>query len=175
MAIRNIVQIGDSILNKKCREVTEFNGRLYQLLEDMQETLVEAGGLGLAAPQVGVLRAVCIVAEEIVSEENEEVEETLRYYELINPKIINEEGAVTIYEGCLSIPGRNGAIERPEKITFTAQNRKGELYEMEATGLFARAVCHELDHLNGVTILELTDDFMEDHVDESVEAQLGGH
>jgi len=175
MAIRNIVQIGDPILIKKSREVTDFNDRLHQLLDDMQETLVEAGGLGLAAPQVGILRAVCIVAEEIESDENEEIENALRYYELINPKIVSEEGAVTIYEGCLSIPGRNGSIERPERITFTAQNRDGEYFEMEASGLFARAVCHEIDHLNGVIILDLTDDFLEDHEDESVEAQLGGN
>jgi len=168
MALRKIVQIGDPILNKKCRVVTDFNERLWQLLDDMRETLEEANGLGLAAPQVGVLRAACLVAEE-------KEDGTLEYYELINPSITKKEGSVTIYEGCLSIPERNGAIERPEKITVTAQDRSGKEFEMKAEGLFARAVCHEIDHLNGVIILDLATDFLEDHEDEEVVTQLGGN
>lgn len=159
MALRTIVEIGDPVLNKKCRKVTEFNERIWQLLDDMHETLVDANGLGLAAPQVGILRSICLVAEELE-------DGTLKYYELINPEIFDKEGSITLYEGCLSVPGRNGAVDRPEKLKVTAQDRNGKTFTMEAEGMLARAICHETDHLNGVTILDLATDFLEDHLDE---------
>lgn len=162
MALRTIVLDGDPVLTKKCRPVTEFNSRLWQLLDDMKETLADAQGLGLAAPQVGILRRLCIVAEE-------KEDGSLEYFELINPVITKKEGAVTLYEGCLSIPGRNGAIERPQNVTVTAQDRSGKVFTMDGQDMLARAICHETDHLDGITILDLATDFYEDHEEDSEE------
>ncbi len=139
MARLNIVKEGDEVLRKHCRPVTEITPRILRLLDDMLETLHEANGVGLAAPQVGVLRRLCIV----------EVEEgTL--YELINPEIIAREGEQQEVEGCLSIPEEWGVTDRPEKVTVRAMNRRGEIYEATGEGLLARAFCHEIDHLDGV-------------------------
>lgn len=139
MAILNIVKEGDPVLRKICRPVTEITPRTLQLLEDMKETLHKADGCGLAAPQVGVLRRIALV----------EVEKG-KLYELINPEIIAREGTQNEMEGCLSIPGEWGITERPEKVTVRAMNRNGEMYEVSGEGLMARALCHELDHLDGV-------------------------
>ena len=139
MAILNIVKEGDPVLRKICRPVTEITPRTLQLLEDMKETLHKADGCGLAAPQVGVLRRIALV----------EVEKG-KLYELINPEIIAREGTQNEMEGCLSIPGEWGITERPEKVTVRAMNRDGKIYEVSGEGLMARALCHELDHLDGV-------------------------
>ena len=139
MAILNIVKEGDPVLRKICRPVTEITPRTLQLLDDMKETLHKADGCGLAAPQVGVLRRIALV----------EVEKG-KLYELINPEIIAREGTQNEMEGCLSIPGEWGITECPEKVTVRAMNRNGEMYEVSGEGLMARALCHELDHLDGV-------------------------
>lgn len=159
MAIRNIVQDGDPILKKTCRPVTDFNRRLGILLDDMKETMIKANGLGLAAPQVGILRRCFVVADIFLDEEDNTVSE---YYEFVNPEILTKEGELTNFEGCLSFPGRTGLITRPQFITVRAQDRNGEWFEMEAEGLLARAVCHENDHLNGITVLDNADVFYED-------------
>ena len=140
MALRNIVEQGDPCLNKVCRPVTEFNRRLHTLLDDMLDTLAEANGAGLAAPQVGVLRRVCIVMDD----ESEE------YLELINPEIIAVEGEQIGTEGCLSSPGEYGVVTRPMTVTVRAMNRKGETVTYTGSELLARAFCHEIDHLDGV-------------------------
>ncbi len=137
MAILNIVKEGDATLRKVCRPVTEITPRILQLLDDMRDTLIEANGAGLAAPQVGILRRICLVdtGDEIL--------------ELINPEIIATEGVQNELEGCLSVPDVWGVTERPMKVTVRATNRYGEEYTAEGEGLVARCFCHELDHLDG--------------------------
>ena len=152
MAIRNIREMGDEVLNKKCREVTEMTPRIKELIEDMLDTMYEANGVGLAAPQVGILRRVVVI----------EVEDGERI-ELINPSIIAREGVQEEAEGCLSIPDVWGVTRRPKKVTVRAQNRKGQWFEVTGEDLLARAFCHELDHLDGIlftdnTIRMLTDE-----------------
>ena len=138
MAIRNIVQVGDSVLEKECRKVEKFDARLHQLLDDMKETLADANGAGLAAPQVGVLRAVCVV----------DVGEGP--IELVNPEIIKTSGEQTGTEGCLSYPDHWGIVTRPMKVTVKAQDRNGKWFQVTGEELCARAFCHEIDHLHGV-------------------------
>jgi peptide deformylase len=162
MATRNILKEGDKGLLKQSRTVTDFNKRLHVLLDDMRETLIEANGLGLAAPQVGVLRRVAIIVdtskeEEQVDDEGEENNENTSSFdineqiiELINPEIVTEEGEQKSSEGCLSIPGVYGMVTRPETVVVRAQNRHGETFEIEVSEMTARAACHEVDHLNGI-------------------------
>ena len=138
MALRKIVVQGEECLTKVCRPVTEFNPRLHQLLDDMKETLADADGAGLAAPQVGILRAVCVV----------DVGEGP--IELVNPEIIATEGEQNGAEGCLSYPGEFGLVKRPMKVTVRAQDRDGNWFEKTGEALCARAFCHEIDHLHGV-------------------------
>ena len=152
MALRKIVEQGEDCLTKVCRPVTAFNGRLHQLLDDMAETLAEANGAGLAAPQVGVLRRVCLVLDE----------ETEEYLELINPEILSQEGQQTGLEGCLSVPGKWGMVTRPAKVRVRAQDRYGDWFEAEGTELTARAFCHEIEHLDGHMYTEHIDRFMTD-------------
>ena len=161
MAIRTIREKGDPCLTKVCRPVTEFNARLHQLLDDMADTLAEAGGVGLAAPQVGILRRVCLVLDE----ESEE------YLELINPEIIAQSGEQTGLEGCLSLPGKWGIVTRPNRVRVRAQDRDGDWFEAEAEGLTARAFCHEIEHLDGHLFVEhtdhlLTDEELQKYIDE---------
>lgn len=137
MALRNIVKDGDDILTKVCRPVEKFDRKLGILLDDMLETLHEANGVGLAAPQVGILRRAVVI----------EVDEVL---ELVNPEILEESGEQEDAEGCLSFPGQYGMVKRPMKVKIRAQDRNGEYYEKEGEGLLARAFCHEIDHLNGI-------------------------
>lgn len=145
MALRNIVTVGDSVLNKVCRPVTKFDKRLHMLLDDMAETLEEANGVGLAAPQVGVLRRVVLVdtGDEIL--------------ELINPEIIHSEGEQTGVEGCLSVPGKYGIVTRPNFVTVRAQDRNGDWFEAQGEELIARCFCHELAHLDGHLYTELAE------------------
>jgi len=146
MATRNILRDDDPGLLKKSRAVTEFNQRLHILLDDMKETLIKANGLGLAAPQVGVLRrAVLIVDTDIEAESPED-----QIIELINPQILDIDGIQTGREGCLSVPGVYGIVTRPDSVTVEANDRYGNSFELSGTQLTARAICHEVDHLDGV-------------------------
>ena len=157
MALRTIVLEGDSCLTTVCRPVTAFNGRLHQLLDDMAETLADANGAGLAAPQVGILRRVCLVLDEA----------TESYLELINPEIIKTEGKQSGLEGCLSVPGKFAVVERPNIVRVRAQDRDGNWFEAEAQGLTARAFCHEIEHLDGHLFVERVDHFLtEDEIEE---------
>ena len=145
MALRNIVTVGDSVLTKVCRPVTKFDKRLHMLLDDMAETLADANGVGLAAPQVGVLRRVVLVdtGDEIL--------------ELINPEIIKAEGEQTGLEGCLSVPGKYGIVTRPNIVAVRAQDRFGDWFEAEGEELIARCFCHELAHLDGHLYTEVAE------------------
>ncbi len=145
MAIRNIVQVGDEVLRKKSFEVTDFGEKTSQLLDDMKDTLKKAQGAGLAAPQVGVLRRIFVV----------DVEEG--YFEFINPEIISQKGEQYGLEGCLSVVGKEGYVKRPQKVTVKYQDRKGDFYKLTAEGFFAKAICHENDHLNGVLYIDKAD------------------
>ena len=144
MALREIVKYGDDILRKKCRPVTAFDEKLWTLLEDMKETLAEAQGAGLAAPQVGMLRRICII----------DVRDNNGVYELINPEIVSVEGTQCGNEGCLSLPGEWQEVERPAKVTVKAQDRNGNEFTLTGEGLLARAICHETDHLDGVLFID---------------------
>ena len=136
--IREIVQIGDPVLRKACSPVSKFDGELCKLLDDMKDTLKDAEGAGLAAPQVGVpVRAVAVDVEE-------------GYFEFINPVFVWQKGEQTGPEGCLSVRGKSGTVRRPDKVKIIFQDRKGDKFSLVARGFFARAVCHELDHLDGV-------------------------
>jgi len=161
MAIRKIIERGDPALEKVCRPVTDFNARLHTLLDDMAETLEEAGGVGLAAPQVGILRRVCIVLD---SED--------QLIELINPVIVAQEGEQTGLEGCLSIPGRYGIVTRPYKVRVRAQDRFGATFEVEDEELTARCFCHEIEHLDGHLYTERCDHLLSD---EELERYIAEH
>ena len=149
MAIRNIRVDEDPILRKKSRPITEFNPRLFELLDDMKETLYKSGGVGLAAPQVGVLRRVVVMD---VSEDRSD------YIELINPEITFEEGSQTGNEGCLSLPGLCGIVTRPMVVKVKAQNRDGKWCLYKGEGLKARCFCHEIDHLDGILYKDRLDE-----------------
>ena len=137
MALRKILTEGNPTLNKVCRPVTVFDDRIATLIDDMKETVIHANGVGLAAPQVGVLRRVVVVdlGDEIV--------------ELVNPRILEQEGEQDGLEGCLSVPDRFGLVKRPERVKVEAQDRHGDWFEYEGEGLIARCFCHELEHLDG--------------------------
>ena len=156
MALRNILKQGDETLTKHCRPVTDFNARLHQLLDDMAETMLQADGVGLAAPQVGVLRRAVVVLETNVPEGEEYV------IELVNPEIIQRDGEQEDPEGCLSAPGSFGLVKRPYHVKVRAQDRNGQFFELEGEGLTARAFCHECDHLDGHMFTELCDHIMTD-------------
>ena len=144
MALRNIVTKEDKILYKICRPVVKFDVRLHQLLDDMADTLIKANGVGLAAPQVGVLRRAVLVIETNVGEGEEE-----KILELINPELVETSGEQVGAEGCLSVPGEYGIVRRPERAKVRAQDRNGNWFEYEGEGLTARCICHELEHLDG--------------------------
>ena len=157
MALRNILEKGEPTLNKVCRPVTDFNARLHTLLDDMAETLSNANGVGLAAPQVGILRRAVLVLETNVPEGEDEY-----IIELINPRLVSMSGEQTGPEGCLSVPGVYGMVTRPDTVTVRAQDRHGEWFEITGTGLTARAFLHEMDHLDGHLFLEFADHIMSD-------------
>lgn len=152
MARRNILTKEQPGLYKKCRPVTEFNPRLHQLLDDMADTLSLENGVGLAAPQVGVLRRAVIVLETNVPEGEEEY-----LIELVNPEIIESSGEQYGAEGCLSVPGEYGMVKRPMNVKVRAQDRNGDYFEVEGTGLTARCFCHEIDHLEGIVFTSKCD------------------
>ena len=142
MAIRNVVQVGDDVLRKKCFAVARFDEKLATLLDDMKDTVRKEEGAGLAAPQVGVLRRAVVI----------DVEEG--FFELVNPVIVQAKGEQIGYEGCLSVRGRRGVVRRPMEVTVEFFDRFGKPQKLPARGFFARAVCHELDHLDGVLYID---------------------
>ena len=162
MALRKIVEQGEECLTKVCRPVEAFNRRLHDLLDDMAETLQNANGAGLAAPQVGVLRRACLVLDE----------KTEQYLELVNPVITATEGEQNGAEGCLSYPGEFGLVKRPMKVTVRAQDRDGNWFEKTGEGLCARAFCHEIEHLDGHLYTEHIDHFLtEEELRDYLEAE----
>ena len=165
MAIRKIVEMGkDDILRKHARRVDKFDKRLSVLLDDMADTMYEADGVGLAAPQVGVLKR-CVVID---------VGEGL--IELVNPEVLVAEGEVVDVEGCLSVPGRRATVARPEKVRVHAQDRDGNHIELEGEGLLARCLCHEIDHLDGVLYVDKMIEDVTDRVEAEAEnGEAGGH
>lgn len=148
MAIRKIVKEGDTVLGKQCRPVEKFDERFQQLVDDMIDTLRDAGGVGLAAPQVGILRRVFIM---ILEENGEPIV-------AVNPEIIKTAGKVRDVEGCLSVPNKWGYVTRPKTVMLRAQDRNGETYELRLRELGARCACHENDHLNGHLFTELIEE-----------------
>lgn len=158
MALRKIVLQGDECLTKVCRPVTDFNARLHTLIDDMTETLIDSGGVGLAAPQVGILRRLCVVMNE-----DDEI------IELINPEIIATEGEQNGLEGCLSVPGKYGFVSRPYVVRVRAQDRNGDFFEVEDEALTARCFCHEIEHLDGHLFVEHTDHLLSE---EELEAYI---
>ena len=144
MALREIIKFGDDMLRKKCREVTKFDDKLAQLLDDMAQTLKSADGVGLAAPQVGILRRACIV----------DVRDGHGVLELINPEIIEKSGSQAGNEGCLSAPGEWCEVVRPSMVKVKAFDRHGNEFTLTASELKARAICHEVDHLDGILFID---------------------
>lgn len=143
MAIRKIREMGDPVLTKRCKEVTEITPRIQELIDDMFETLYEANGVGLAAPQVGILKRIVVI--DVTGEDP---------ILMINPKIIETSGEQEGYEGCLSVPGKSGNVTRPNYVKAVAYDENMEPFEIEGTELLARAICHELDHLDGHLYVE---------------------
>ena len=148
MGLRKILTDKDSALHKVCKPVEKFDRKLHKLLDDMRETLEDANGVGLAAPQVGILRRVVIVdtGEEIL--------------ELVNPEMLETDGEQVGPEGCLSVPGKYGLVKRPYRAKVRAQDRNGDWYEAEGEELIARCFCHELDHLDGIVYTEVMERFL---------------
>ena len=144
---RKIIKVGDEGLRKVCKPMQKYDLRLWLLLRDMAETMYKADGVGLAAPQVGILRRVVVI----------DVQDGRGLIELVNPEIIAAEGEQAGAEGCLSVPGRRGYVVRPNKVTVRAQDRKGKYFEMTGEALLARALCHEIDHLDGVMYVDKMD------------------
>ena len=151
MGLRKILTDKDPALHKVCKKVENFDSRLFKLLDDMRDTLIESGGVGLAAPQVGILRRVVLV--DVGMEENEIVE-------LINPELIETSGEQYGPEGCLSVPGKYGLVKRPMIAKVRAHDRNGDWFEAEGEELIARCFCHELDHLDGIVYTEVMDRFL---------------
>ena len=151
MAIRNIREYGDDVLTKKSKEVAEMTPRTRELIEDMLETMYEANGIGLAAPQVGILKRIVVI--DTTGEDP---------YILVNPRIVESSGEQIDYEGCLSVPGKRGMVTRPNYVKVVALDADMKPFELEATELLARAVCHELDHLEGHLYVEKVEGEMQD-------------
>lgn len=160
MAIRNIRRMGDSVLNKKCKEIKEMTLRLEVLIEDMLDTMYEAQGVGLAAPQVGVLKRIVVI--DVTPEGNQPII-------LINPEIIEMDGEQTGEEGCLSIPGKSGIVTRPNYVKVRALGQDMKPFEIEGTELLARAMCHEIDHLDGHLYVEKVEGELHDVLEEEEE------
>lgn len=162
MALRNILVQGDPALAKRCRPVEKFDEKLHILLDDMKETLADANGAGIAAPQIGILRRVVIV----VDADDEMVE-------LVNPELLHTEGEQTGLEGCLSVPGKYGVVTRPYKAKVRAQDRNGNFFEVEGEEIVARCFCHEIEHLDGHLFVEHADRLYTIEELEAMEAQNG--
>ena len=151
MAIRNIREIGDEVLTKRCKEVTEITPRIKELIEDMLDTMYEANGVGLAAPQVGILKRIVVI--DTTGEDP---------HILINPRIVESSGEQTGQEGCLSVPGKSGQVTRPNYVKAVAMDVNMKSFELEGTELLARAICHELDHLDGHLYVEKVEGELQD-------------
>ena len=151
MGLRKILTDKDPALHKVCKPVTNFDSKLFKLLDDMRDTLIESCGVGLAAPQVGILRRVVLV--DVGEEDNEIVE-------FINPELVETDGEQYGPEGCLSVPGKYGLVKRPYYAKVRAQDRNGDWFEAEGEELIARCFCHELDHLDGIVYTEVMDRFL---------------
>lgn len=145
MAIRNVVQVGDDVLRQKCFKVEKFDEKLAELLDDMKETVKHEEGAGLAAPQVGILKRIVVC----------DVEEG--FFEFVNPQFIYQKGEQSGYEGCLSVKGKRGLVSRPSKVKISYQDRNGVQHFLTARGFFARCICHELDHLDGILYIDRAD------------------
>lgn len=156
MAIREIREYGDDILAKPCKEVKEMTPRLQELVDDMLETMYDAGGVGLAAPQVGVLKKIFVVD---ISQEGDDP------HVFVNPELLEEDGEQEGYEGCLSLPGKSAIVRRPNHVKIKAFDRDMQPYELECEELMARAVCHELDHLSGIMYVEKMEGELVDNED----------
>ena len=154
MTIRNIRQIGDEVLNKTCKEVTEMTPRIRELIEDMIETMDDANGVGLAAPQVGILKRIVVI--DTTGED---------LYVLINPRIVETSGEQTGYEGCLSVVGKTGVVTRPNYVKVVALDEDMQPFELEGTELLARAICHEVEHLDGHLYVERVEGELQDTED----------
>lgn len=164
MAIRTILTQGEPVLNKVCHPVTQFDQRLWDLLDDMKETLTQANGVGLAAPQVGILRRVVLVCDS-----------QGEMLELVNPEIVDQRGEQDGLEGCLSVPGKWGYVKRPEWVKVKAQDRLGKEFEAEGSGITARCFCHEISHLDGHLYTELADRlYTTEELDELMEQEGKG-
>lgn len=161
MAIRTIFQYDDEALHKVCREVTDVNDRIRMLIDDLNDTMAAAQGVGLAAPQVGVLRRVCVV--DLWDGEN--------HYEMVNPKIILAEGEQYGEEGCLSVAGMCGDVKRPQHVIVSCLDRNGNAVEYEGFDLLARAFCHEIDHLDGIVYTSKCDNFRPVEYDDEEDAE----
>lgn len=159
MAIRQIRTLGDDILRKECKPVKEMSRRTRQLIEDMFETMYEANGVGLAAPQVGILKKIVVI----------DVEDGNQYV-LINPEIIEEQGSQTGPEGCLSIPGKHATVTRPSYVRVRALNEEMQEYELEGEELLARAICHEIAHLRGELYVDVMESELMDNEEEEEES-----
>ena len=151
MALRNIRKLGDDILRKKCRPVEIIDEKILTLLDDMAETMYEANGVGLAAPQIGVLKRIVVID---IGDDNGLIE-------LINPEITHFEGNIKDTEGCLSVPGKYGYVVRPAKVRVVALNRNGDKIEIDCEGMLAKAVCHELDHLDGIVFVDKVTEYID--------------
>ena len=149
MAKRNIRHLGDDVLRKKSRPVETIDERILQLLDDMAETMYEAQGVGLAAPQIGILKRIAVI----------DIGDGL--IELINPEIVSFEGSEKDIEGCLSVPGKYGYVPRPEKVSVVALDRNGEKMTINATGMLKKALCHEIDHLDGIVFVDKVTQYVE--------------
>ncbi len=158
MALRNIREMGDEVLSKECKEVKEMTPRTMELIEDMLDTMYEANGVGLAAPQVGVLKRIVVI--DVTGEDP---------HVLINPRIVETSGEQTGQEGCLSVPGKSGQVTRPNYVKAVALDAKMRPIEVEGTELLARAICHELDHLEGHLYVEKVEGPLLDVVDDEEE------
>ncbi|MGN0297964.1 MAG: peptide deformylase [Lachnospiraceae bacterium] len=144
MATRKVREVGEECLRKKCKEIKEITPRIRTLAEDMLETMYATNGVGLAGPQVGILKRIVVI----------DVEDGANPYVMINPRILESSGEQTGYEGCLSVPGKSGIVTRPNYVKAAALNLDGEEYILEGTELLARAICHELDHLDGIMYID---------------------
>ena len=151
MALREILKKDQELLRKKSRPVEKFDDRLITLLDDMKDTMQSANGCGLAAPQIGVLRRVVVIE---VPENEEDENSKMRYFEIINPMYLKKEGEQRDYEGCLSCPGEYGITTRPAYVKIEAYDRFGKKITLDGEGLLARAICHELDHLDGILFID---------------------
>ncbi|MDR2045142.1 MAG: peptide deformylase [Clostridium sp.] len=162
MALRNIREFGEAVLNKRCKEIAQMTPRLKELIEDMLETMYDANGVGLAAPQVGVLKRVVVI--DVTAEKDDP-------HILINPRIVESDGEQEGKEGCLSLPGKSGLVRRPNRVRVKALDVNMRPIELEGTELLARAICHEVDHLDGILYVdkmegELTDNDREEESEE---------